>query len=85
MLLAKNVARCIADPENPLYDKKYAELMAIELLAVRGKCPGDLLNYIEENNWLPDARFPDTDDAQLVSDNWDFIARCYLQEYYRGD
>lgn len=85
MLLAKNVAKCIADPENPLYDKAYARIMAIELLAVRGKCPADLLSYIEENDWLPDAQFPGSGDTELVRRHWDFIARCYLQEFYRGD
>ena len=85
MLLAKNVAKCIADPGNPLYDKAYANIMAIELLAVRGKCPADLLSYIEENDWLPDAQFPGSGDTELVRRHWDFIARCYLQEFYRGD
>lgn len=85
MLLAKDVARCIADPENPLYDRDYARIMAIELLAVRGKCPTDLLKVVEENNWLPDAQFPESGDPGLVRRHWDFIARCYLQEFYRGD
>lgn len=85
MLLAKDVARCIADPENPLYDKDYARIMAVELLAVRGKCPADLLKFVEENDWLPDAQFPESGDTGLVHRHWDFIARCYLQEFYRGD
>lgn len=85
MLLGKNIAKCIADPENPLYEQEYARIMGIELLAVRGKCPADLLTFIEQNNWLPDAQFPDSNDPVLVRNNWDFIARCYLQEFYRGD
>lgn len=85
MLLAKNVARCIAAPENPFYDPEYAREHAFDLLTIRGLCPGDLLCKIFENGWLPDARFPDTDDRELVADNQDFIARCYLQQYYRGD
>lgn len=86
MLLAKNVARCIAYPGNALYDKDYALRHAFELLTVRGRCPFDLLKFVCEGGWLPDARFPASpDDARLVSDNWDFIARCYLQQYYRGD
>ncbi|MDE7412170.1 MAG: DUF3843 family protein [Muribaculaceae bacterium] len=85
MLAARNVAKCIASPDNPYYDREYAESHAFELLSVRGLCPGDLLKVIFENNWLPDARFPGTDDTKLVADNHDFIARCYLQQYYHGD
>ena len=85
MLVARNVARCIAAPENPYYDENYAREHAFELLTVRGLCPADLLHLLFENGWLPDARFPGTDDTRLVHENRDFIARCYLQKYYRGD
>ncbi|MDE5790165.1 MAG: DUF3843 family protein [Muribaculaceae bacterium] len=85
MLAARNVARCIASPDNPFYDKEYAKNHAFDLLTIRGLCPGDLLRMIFENNWLPDARFPETDDTKLVDENCDFIARCYLQQYYVGD
>lgn len=85
MLAARNVARCIASPDNPYYDKAYAQEHAFDLLTVRGLCPGDLLRVIFENDWLPDAHFPGSDDYRLVNDNRDFIARCYLQKYYVGD
>lgn len=85
MLAARNVAKCIASPDNPFYDKRYAQAHAFDLLSVRGLCPGDLLRMLFENDWLPDARFPDTDDYNLVRENRDFIARCYLQQYYVGD
>lgn len=85
MLLARNIARCIAAPDNHLYDKEYAGKHAIELLTVRGVCPGDLLRLIINQGWLPDAVFPGSDNYELVAQNADFIARCYLQQYYRGD
>lgn len=85
MLLARNVAKCIADPANPLYNAAYARRHAFDLLSVRGLCPPDLLQTILKNGWLPDAAFPDTDDRALVAENADFIARCYLQMFYRGD
>ena len=85
MLMARNIARCIADPENPYYDKTYASTHAIDILTERGCCPGDLLRFVCEKGWLPDAVFPLSHDHELVARNWDFIARCYLQEYYRGD
>ena len=85
LLLARDIARCVASPDNPLYDPEYAALHAMDLLTERGCCPPDLLEAIGRNGWLPDAHFPDSDDKALVADNFFFIARCYLQGYYRGD
>lgn len=85
LLVACDVARCIADPSNPIYDKAFACQHAFDLLTVRGLCPPDLRTRIINEGWLPDAAFPGTDDKQLVADNADFIARCFLQLYYRGD
>ena len=85
MLMARDIARCINAPGNPYYDKEYAAAHAFELLSERGLCPGDLLRYIFEKGWLTDAVFPGTDDTDLVRNYQDFIARCYLQIYYRGD
>ena len=85
MLLARNIAKCIADPDNHLYDPEYAKTHAIELLTERGACPGDLLRLIEEKGWLPDAVFPGSEDKEVAKKYWDFISRCYLQQYYRGD
>ena len=83
MLIARNVARCIAAPGNPCYDKEYAAAHAIDLLTVRGCCPADLVKYACKNGWLPDAVFPGSADHGIVAENYDFIARCYLQLYYR--
>lgn len=85
LLLAMGVARCIADPHNELYDKDYAKINSIRLLTERGLCPPDLRTRIIADGWLPDAQFPGSDDTELVKDNADFIARCYLGLYYRGD
>lgn len=85
MLLARNIAECIKAPMNPYYNPEYAKEHAMELLTERGCCPGDLLRYVCGNGWLPDAVFPGGDNHEIVSRNWDFISRCYLQQYYRGD
>lgn len=85
MLLSRDVARCIADPENPYFDKDYAYDHAFALLTERGRCPADLLQRVLSEGWLPATHFPGSDDTALVKDNADFIARCYLQLYYRGD
>lgn len=85
LLVATDICRCIAAPHNHLYDKVYAAKHSIELLTERGICPHDLLAYICEREWLPDAVFPGSEDHALVSRFHNFIARCYLQLYYRGD
>lgn len=85
MLLAHDIAKCIKMESNPYYDKGYAEKHAIELLTVRGCCPADLLHYLFENDALPDAHFLPNGSQQTTHENRDFIARCYLQTYYRGD
>ncbi|MDE6511356.1 MAG: DUF3843 family protein, partial [Muribaculaceae bacterium] len=85
LLVAPDICRCIKAPGNTLYDKEYASSHAMDLLTVRGCCPHDLLAYICRNGWLPDAVFPGSSDHALVERNHDFIARCYLQLYYRGD
>ena len=85
LLVAPDICRCIKAPANHLYDWEYASAHAMELLTVRGKCPHDLLSYICEKGWLPDAVFPSSGDHALVEHYHDFISRCYLQLYYRGD
>lgn len=85
MLMAVNIARCIKDPDNPLYEEGYARQNAFSLLTDRGRCPGDLLKVIMTNNWLPDAHFPGSTDYDFVRRYGDFIARSFLQIYYRGD
>lgn len=85
MLLAREVAQLIADPENALYNETESHEHAMEMLTVRGRCPVDLIKYVCDRGWLTEAHFDASDDTKLVSDNWDFIARCYLEQYYRGD
>lgn len=85
LLVAPDICECIAAPSNPMYNKSIAENHAIDLLTVRGRCPHDLIAFVCEKGWLPDAKFPGSDDTKLVARFHDFIARCYLQLYYRGD
>lgn len=83
MLVARNVARCIADPQNPYYEAAYARENAIRMLTERGFCPCDLTKYCFSHGFVPDAVYGGSDDTGLVKKYWDFIARCYLQLYYR--
>lgn len=85
MLVAVDVARCFNFAENTLYDSDYARENSMSLLTDRGRCPGDLLQLAIKSGWITDARFFGSDDTALVNKYQDFIARCYLQLYYRGD
>lgn len=85
LLVAPNICRCINSPSNPFYEVDYANQHAMELLTDRGVCPHDLLSFICENGWLTDAHFNGSNDTKLPMQWHDFIARCYLQLYYRGD
>ncbi len=85
LLVAPDICRCISAPFNALYDKEYACKHALDLLTERGVCPHDLLSYVCENGWLSDACFPGSNDIEVTQRYHDFIARCYLQLYYRGD
>lgn len=83
MLVASDIAQFIADKTNPYYNSDAARQGALSLLTTPGRCPIDLLIYLCSNHMLPDACFADGD-PHLVADNWDFIARCLLQDYYRA-
>lgn len=98
LMVAKNIAKCVKHPDNALYDEEYARKYAFNLISQRAVCPGDMLRYICENGWLPDMTFPEyptlrgshdmpSEEARRKAavENWDFLSRAYLQEYYRGD
>ena len=90
MLMARDICKCVKAPGNPMYDEAYARKHAFGLLTDRGLCPGDLLRRVLDEQWLPDAQFPDArtaeaDNMAVVHKYGDFIARCFLQIYYRGD
>lgn len=85
LMVAHSIARCVNHPLNPFYDKDYASDHAFELLSKRAVCPGDMLRFFIKNDCLPDAHFPHSANKKLVADNADFIARAYLQEYYRAE
>lgn len=85
LLVGRDVARCLAHPRNPLYDKEYAINQDFSLLIDRGRCPIDLSTFALQESLLPDLRWPgQPDSARLVAENADFIARCFLLQYYRA-
>ena len=89
MLIAPDIAAYVKDERNPMYNAEEAAKNALDLFTVQGSCPVDLLRYLEESNRLPDAQIESAKGAEhgkgLLHDNWDFIARCFLESYYRGE
>lgn len=86
MMIVHDVACYIKHPDNPLYDAEKSAAEAYRLLMEPAVCPVDLLRYLFEKGLVPDAAYPSGKDAKkLLHDNWDFIARMYLRDFYRGD
>ena len=87
LLIAHDVAQYIKHPENLMYDPQAARSEAHRIVTERGVAPIDLVKYLFENNLVPDARLPFEKDEErsLLHENWDFLARLYLQTHYRGD
>ncbi len=85
LLIGPDVATYFADRRNPLYDAEASEEEAYELFTEQGLFPFDLLKYAMKNNLLPDAQLPFENGKTLLHDNWDFLARWFLGEYYEGN
>lgn len=85
LLIGPDVAPYFADSRNPLYDVDAAVDEAYELFAEQGLCPFDLLKYAMKHDLLIDAQLPFENGKELLHDNWDFLARWFLGEYYEGD
>lgn len=85
LLIGPDVASYFADKRNPFYEADRSEEEAYELFCEQGACPFDLLKYGMEHNLLPDAQLPIPNGKRLLHENWDFIARWFLGEYYEGE
>ena len=87
LLIAHDVAQYIKHPDNPMYDPQAARSEAHRIVTERGVAPIDLVKYLFENNLVPDARLPfeKGEERSLLHENWDFLARLYLQTHYHGD
>lgn len=77
-------ARCVKHPDNPFYDKEYAEDCGLNLLALdRSVSPG-LLLYLIEHGLLPDVHLNDIRGYafghKLLQENMEFLARCYRRD-----
>lgn len=77
-------AECIKHPDNPCYDKSYAEENALTFIGNTSSCSPDMLLYMFEHNLLPDAMFNDIrgrkHGRQLMQENLEFMGRCMRRD-----
>ena len=85
ILIASNVSYCFCDPRNPTYNTEKAAAKGYKLFTYPGTCPFDLLKYGMAKSLLPDMQLPFPGGKEVLHDNWDFIARYFLCEYYEGE
>ena len=43
------------------------------------------MKYGMEHELLSEAQFPFENGKELLQENWDFVARWFLGEYYEGE
>lgn len=77
-------AENIKHPDNPSYDKSYAEENSLMFIADTESCSPDMLLYMLKHNLLPDAMFNDIKGRQhgrkLMQENLEFMARCMRRD-----
>lgn len=76
----------IASPDNPYYDKKYAEQHAADLLHDKNACSTELLCYLIDNDFLPDVIYSDLFcsnlPAPVLRSDMHFMARTMRRHKY---
>lgn len=89
LMISTDIAEFIKHEDNPMYNQDEAKLKSFFLLVNKGQCPIDMIEYFIDNDMLPDASFItdyESNDYEkgkkLVKDNYDFIVRMFLNEYY---
>ena len=77
-------AECIKHPDNPCYDKSYAEENALNYIGNPQTCSPGMLMYMLDHRLLPDAMFNDirgrAHGRKLMQENLEFIARCMRRD-----
>lgn len=85
LLVAPGVACFFCDKRNETYDSTYAVNEGYKVFTEQGYCPFDLVKYAVEHKLFPDIRLPFKNGKDILWNNWDFIARYFLGEFYEGD
>lgn len=79
-----NIAEFICAPDNPYYDKEYAQEDAIDAVVNAECCSPEMLQYLLDHNMLPDAGIAslrgEEYGRQQVQDNLYFLARCMRRD-----
>ena len=83
-----DAAPLIKAPDNKLYDRKVAEEQGIALLCGAIQTPLEMLEYVIENNMLPNVKLNspkgEAHGRQLVQDNMRFIVRFFQPELFNN-
>lgn len=85
MLIAPNVAAYFCNEHNPMYNAERAATEGYRIFCLPEACPFDLIKYGMQKGLLPDLQLPFFKGKEVLQNNWDFIARYYLCEYYEGE
>lgn len=83
IVVAKDIAQYVCHPDNGSYNSAAAAAQGYKLLTEPGLCHPKLLRYLFAHLLLPDLRFPYEAVSGMIQGNWDFLARLYLQNFYR--
>jgi hypothetical protein len=81
-----DLAKWIKDKNNPCYNKQSATDDSISLLCGGYNCQREFLEYLIQNNLIPDARINSLKGEEygrkLLQDNLDFIVRFFQPELF---
>lgn len=91
LMISADIAEFLKHEDNPMYNEEEAKLKSFFVFVNKGQCPIDMLEYFVDNNMLPDASMVTDYESnnfekgkEIVKENYDFIARMFLNEYYWG-
>jgi hypothetical protein len=86
LVLYSDLAKWIKDKNNPCYNKQSATDDSISLLCGGYNCQREFLEYLIQNNLIPDARINSLKGEEygrkLLQDNLDFIVRFFQPELF---
>jgi len=86
LVVYPNIAKWIKDKNNPCYNKKSASEHTISILCGGYSCQREFLEYVIQNNLIPDARINSLNGEdygrKLVQQNLDFIIRFFQPELF---
>jgi len=86
LVMYSDLAKWIKDKNNPCYNKQSATDDSISLLCGGYNCQREFLEYLIQNNLIPDARINSLKGEEygrkLLQDNLDFIVRFFQPELF---